>query len=59
MSNESVAGYFPDRWVTKSINNADGSGCFGRKSQRKVIVQQIKSEIDTNQAIREDQRETQ
>ncbi len=56
MSNESVAGYFPDRWVTKSINNADGSGCFGRKSQRKVIVQQIKSEIDTNQAIREDQR---
>ena len=55
-SNESVANYFPDRWVTKSANNADGSGCFGRKSQRKVIVQQLKSEIDTNQAIREDQR---
>ena len=56
MSNESVAGYFPDRWVTESGNNADGSGTFGRKSQRKVIVQQLKSEIDTNQAIREDQR---
>jgi len=55
-SNESVAGYYPDRWVTKSGNNADGSGTFGRKAQRKVIVQQIKSEIDTNQAIREDQR---
>ena len=55
-SNESVATYFPDRWVTKSGNNADGSGCFGRKSQRKVIVQQLKSEMDTNQAIREDQR---
>ena len=55
-SNESVAGYFPDRWVTKSGNNADGSGTFGRKAQRKVVVQQIKSEIDTNQAIREDQR---
>jgi hypothetical protein len=55
-SNETVAGYYPDRWVTKSANNADGSGCFGRKSQRKVIVQQLKSEIDTNQAIREDQR---
>ena len=55
-SNESVAGYFPDRWVTKSGNNADGSGTFGRKAQRKVVVQQLKSEIDTNQAIREDQR---
>ena len=55
-SNESVSGYYPDRWVTKSGNNADGSGCFGRKAQRKVVVQQLKSEIDTNQAIREDQR---
>ena len=55
-SNESVSTYFPDRWVTKSSNNADGSGSFGRKAQRKVIVEQLKSEIDTNQAIREDQR---
>ena len=55
-SNESVAGYYPDRWVTKSTNNADGSGTFGRKAQRQVIVNQLKSEIDTNQAIREDQR---
>ena len=55
-SNEAVAGYYPDRWVTKSGNNADGSGTFGRKAQRKVVVQQLKSEIDTNQAIREDQR---
>ena len=55
-SNESVAGYYPDRWVTKSANNADGSGTFGRKAQRQVVVQQLKSEIDTNQAIREDQR---
>ena len=55
-SNESVATYYPDRWVTKSSNNADGSGAFGRKAQRKVIVEQLKSEMDTNQAIREDQR---
>ena len=55
-SNELVSGYFPDRWVTKSGNNANGSGSFGRKAQRKVIVEQLKSEIDTNQAIREDQR---
>ena len=55
-SNELVSGYYPDRWITKSSNNADGSGSFGRKAQRKVIVEQLKSEIDTNQAIREDQR---
>jgi len=55
-NNESVSSYYPDRWVTKSSNNADGSGTFGRKAQRQVIVQQLKSEIDTNQAIREDQR---
>jgi hypothetical protein len=55
-SNESVAGYYPDRWVTKSTNNSDGSGTFGRKAQRQVVVNQLKSEIDTNQAIREDQR---
>ena len=55
-SNEAVGGYFPDRWVTKSTNKADGSGCFGRKAQRQVVIKQLKSEIDTNQAIREDQR---
>jgi hypothetical protein len=54
--NESVSSYYPDRWVTKNANNDNGSGTFGRKAVRKVIVQQLKSEIDTNQAIREDQR---
>ena len=51
-----VAGYNTDTWTTKSANNNNGSGSFGRKAVRKVIVSQIKSEIDTNQAIREDQR---
>ena len=55
-SNETVAGYYPDRWVTKSGNKPDGSGCFGRKAQRQVVIQQLQSEIDTNQSIREDQR---
>ena len=55
-SNESVAQYYKDRWVTKNANNDNGSGTFGRKAVRKVIVAQLKSEIDTNQAIREDQR---
>jgi len=47
---------YPDRWVTKSANNDNGAGTFGRKAVRKVIVQQLKAEINTNQAIREDQR---
>ena len=55
-SNESVSAYFPDRWVTKSANASNGAGTFGRKAVRKVIVAQLKSEINTNQAIREDQR---
>ena len=55
-SNESVAGYYPDRWLTKSGYKPDGSGCFGRKAQRQVVIQQLQSEIDTNQSIREDQR---
>ena len=55
-NNETVAGYYPDRWVTKSTNASNGAGTFGRKAQRQVVVNQLKAEIDTNQAIREDQR---
>jgi len=55
-SNESVVTYYPDRWVTKSTNKANGAGTFGRKAQRQVVVNQLKAEIATNQAIREDQR---
>jgi hypothetical protein len=55
-SNQSVGGYYPDRWVTKSANQSNGAGTFGRKAQRAVITNQLKAEINTNQAIREDQR---
>jgi hypothetical protein len=55
-SNESVSGYFKDRWVSKSPNSDNGAGTFGRKAVRAVITAQLKSEINTNQAIREDQR---
>lgn len=54
--NESVAAYFPDRWVTKNANSDNGAGTFGRKAVRKVITAQLKAELNTNQAIREDQR---
>ena len=48
--------YFTDRWVTASGNNEDGSGSFGRKAQRKVVTQALKSAIDTSQEIRDEER---
>jgi hypothetical protein len=53
--NESMALYAPNRWVTASSNQDDGSGSFGRKAQRKVVVEKLKALVDTNQEIREEE----
>lgn len=54
---ESQAGYTQaDRWVTASANNEDGSGSFGRKAQRKVVVQALKAAVDTSSEIRDEER---
>ena len=45
---ESTASYNSDRWVTASSNNEDGSGCFGRFAQRKVVVKALKATVDVN-----------
>ena len=55
-SGESQADYKVDRWVTASGNNEDGSGTFGRKAQRKVVVQALKSVVDTSSEIRDEER---
>jgi len=55
MNNESMATYYPHRWVTESANQPDGSGSFGRKAQRKVIVQALQSLVNSNQDIRDDE----
>lgn len=52
---ESMSNYFADRWVTESGNQADGSGSFGRKAQRKVIVQALQALVNSNQEIRDDE----
>ena len=49
------AGTFYDRWVTESANNPDGSGSFGRNAQRKVVVQAMQAEINSNDEIRDDE----
>jgi len=50
---ESMAGYFADRWVTASPNAVDGAGQFGRQAQRSVVVKALKAEVTSNQAIRD------
>jgi hypothetical protein len=49
----SMAAYYPHRWVTESANQADGAGSFGRKAQRKVVVQQMQAIINNNDEIRD------
>lgn len=53
---ESMANYATDRWVTASPNNEDGSGTFGRKAQRKIVVARMKSVIDTSEEARDEER---
>jgi len=52
---ESMAGYDADRWVTESANQEDGSGTFGRKAQRKVVVQALQALVNSNEEIRDDE----
>jgi hypothetical protein len=52
-----MSGYAKDRWVTESGNQEDGAGTFGRKSQRKVVVQSLQAVVNSNDEIRnEDSR---
>ena len=55
---ESMTNYAVDRWVTASANQEDGSGSFGRKAQRKVVIEKLKALVDTNQEIREEESRT-
>lgn len=48
-----MSGYLTDRWVSQYNVAADGSGLFGRHSQRAQIIAALKSAIDTNTIIRD------
>jgi len=52
---EAMGSYYPHRWVTESANEADGSGSFGRKAQRKVVVQKLQAMLNENQDIRDNE----
>jgi hypothetical protein len=55
-SGQSMEFYYPHRWVTESGNQADGSGSFGRKAQRKVVQQALQKAANSNQDIRDTER---
>jgi hypothetical protein len=52
---EAMSGYYPHRWVTESGNQEDGSGSFGRKAQRKVVIQSLQAMVNSNQDIRDNE----
>jgi hypothetical protein len=54
-SNELMSSYFPDRWVSYAANQADGSGSFGRKAVREVVVTALNATINSNQEIRDNE----
>lgn len=55
-SGESLELYDLDRWVTASVNHEDGSGTFGRKAQRSVVVQALSAAIQTSDELRDSER---
>lgn len=58
MNGESMDTYYPHRWVNESGVNSDGSGIFGRKAQRNVVVKYLKAMTDTNIEVRDYERNT-
>ncbi len=51
---QAMADYYPHRWVTLSGNQEDGSGSFGHKAQRKVVVQALQATVNSNEQIRDE-----
>jgi hypothetical protein len=54
-SNEPMTAYFPDRWVSLAANQPDGSGSFGRKAVREVVVAALNATVNSNQQIRDEE----
>jgi hypothetical protein len=55
ITGESQANYYPHRWVTASANQADGSGSFGRKAQRQIVITSLQAMVVGNDALRDDE----
>jgi hypothetical protein len=52
---ESMTDYYPHRWLSEAGNQENGAGTFGRKAQRKVVVQALQALVNSNQEIRDEE----
>ena len=52
---EQMNDYYPHRWVSEAANQENGAGTFGRKAQRKVVVQALVALVNSNQVIRDEE----
>jgi hypothetical protein len=52
---EEMVNYYPHRWVSEAANQENGAGTFGRKAQRKVVVQKLQALVNSNQQIRDEE----
>ena len=53
LNDANMSSYEPDRWISQNAVAADGGPQFGRLSQRAQVIEAMKSLIDTNQSIRD------
>ena len=54
-ADELMTSYYPHRWISDAANQENGAGTFGRKSQRKVVLQALDALINSNQQIRDEE----
>jgi phage tail sheath protein FI len=47
--------YYPHRWLSEAGNQENGAGTFGRKAQRKVVIQKLQALVNSNQQIRDEE----
>ena len=52
---QAMTNYYPHRWVSEAANQENGAGTFGRKAQRKVVVQKLQALVNSNQQIRDEE----
>ena len=52
---QSMEQYYPHRWVTLSGNQENGAGSFGRKAQRRVVIQALQATVNDNDAVRDNE----
>jgi hypothetical protein len=50
-----MTSYYPSRWVSVAANQNNGAGTFGRKAQRRVVIQALQATVNSNQEIRDEE----